>query len=212
VQNWLSKRYPATGNQNTRHDAISAVKRVFNWAVNDMGYFERNPLAKLKKPPRVPRNTFVTGDQWEQVFGKIRDADPFKDFLRFMLETGCRPQEARIIERRNVDWTLKRVHLEKVPGKKGPRDILLTDAALALLQKHDLPNGPIFRNRNGVAWKPDAINCRFQRLQKLLGFKVHAYLARHSKAVELLEAGASAGAVAAILGHQDATMVLVTGW
>ena len=44
VQTWLSKSYPQKTNQNTRHDAIAAVKRLFNWAVRDMEYFDRNPL------------------------------------------------------------------------------------------------------------------------------------------------------------------------
>jgi hypothetical protein len=54
-----------------------------------MGYLDKNPLAKLKKPPQTPRQTFVTAEQWELVLSLIADADPFKDFLRFMLLTGC---------------------------------------------------------------------------------------------------------------------------
>lgn len=41
-----------------------------------------------------------------------------------------------------------------------------------------------------------------------LPFRVHCYVARHSAATELLDSGSSAGAVAAILGHKDPTMVL----
>jgi hypothetical protein len=48
------------------------------------------------------------------VLAHYKDGDPFKDFLLFMLSTGCRPQEARIIERRNVNWGAQKVHLEKV--------------------------------------------------------------------------------------------------
>jgi integrase len=212
AQNWLNLRYPATGNQNTRHDAIASLKRVFNWAVNDMDYLDTSPLAKLKKPPKVPRRTFVTKEQWDTVFAQYKANDPFRDFLRFMLLTGCRPQEAKVIEARHVDWKAMRAHFEEgeVPGKKGSRDILLTEEAFAILKKNAerFPTGPLLRNKQGNPWKKSSINCRFTRLRKKVPFKVHAYLARHSTATEMLEAGASSGAVAAVLGHKDATMVL----
>ena len=56
VQNWLTRRYPQSGNQNTRHNAISCVKRLFNWATKEMQYFDRNPIAALKKPQRTRRD------------------------------------------------------------------------------------------------------------------------------------------------------------
>jgi integrase len=202
---WLNAHYPATGNANTRHGAISTIQRLFNWAV-DMGYLEFSPLAKLKKPAKTPRLTFITTEQWGKVLNEIQDIDPFKDLVRFMLSTGCRPQEARIIEECNVDRVNLVIYLEKVPGKKGSRTILLTDDALALLPKRD--DGPLFRNKKGVPWKPNAIKCRFQRLQKKTGIKVCAYCTRHYAATAMLENGASTGAVAALLGHKDATMVL----
>ena len=177
-----------------------------------MGYLEANPLAKLKKPPKTPRQSDITREQWDTVLALIAVDDPFRDFLLFLLATGCRPQEARIIEKHHVNWTARKVHLDKVPGKKGSRDILLTDEAVALLKKQTSidgqTDGPIFKNTNGQPWRQQSLACRFQRLKKKLPFNVHCYLTRHSAATEMLDAGASAGAVAAILGHKDATMVL----
>jgi integrase len=207
VHAWLDKSYPATRSTNTRHDAVSCVKRVFNWASKDMGYLTASPLAAFKKPPKTPRQTFVTAEQWQTVLDGLRE-DAFKDFLRFLLLTGCRPQEARIITKGDIRG--KTVFLESVPGKKGSRTILLTDSAKAILDKWAkvYPDGPVLRNNRGRAWKHDALNCRFQRIKKKTNLPVCCYLARHSAAVQLLEAGASAGAAGAILGHKDATMVL----
>ena len=58
---WLDKVFPAGGEHpytdNTRHNAIASVKRVFNWAV-DLEYIDHNPVARLKKPPKTPRSTY----------------------------------------------------------------------------------------------------------------------------------------------------------
>jgi integrase len=208
VENWLSARYPATGNTNTRHDAVACVKRVFNWAVRNMGYLTVSPLANYQTPPKVPRQTYITSEQWAGVLALIKDADPFKDFLTFLLLTGCRPQEARIITARDIRENT--VYLDKVPGKKGQRTIILSDEAEAILAKWAkvYSTGPVLRNTRGVPWTSDALNCRFRGIKKKTDLPVCCYLARHSAATQLLEAGASAGAVGALLGHRDATMVL----
>ena len=212
AQTWLSKCYPETGNPNTRRSAITAVKRLFNWAVNDMEYLESSPLAKLKKPAAVPRSTFLTRAQWDEVLALYKEGDPFLDFLRVLLTTGCRPQEARIVEARHINWQSGKVNFQdgEVPGKEGAREILLTPEVASILKKCAAanPKGPILRNEDGRPWTADAIVCRCQRAQKKVSFPVHSYLTRHTAATTMLEEGASAGAVAAILGHKDATMVL----
>jgi integrase len=166
AQNWLSQSYPVTSNPNTRYDAISCLKRLFNWAVNDMGYLDANPFAKLKKPAKVPRQTFLTREQWDEVLGLFKEGDPFRDFLQFMLLTGCRPQEARVVEKRHVNWQSGKINFQdgEVPGKKGAREILLPPEAMAILKKWaaKYPSGPILRNSAGRPWKSSAINCRFR--------------------------------------------------
>jgi integrase len=212
VQNWLKRKYPATGNANTRYNAISALKRVFNWAVQDMDYLDRSPLAKLKKPSPVPRAACPSRAQWEEVLSHFKQNDPFCDFLAILLSTGCRPQEARIMEARHVDFIQCEARFKdgEIPGKKGEREILLSDEAVAILRRCALkrPSGPLLRNEDGNPWTTSALNCRFARLRNKLSFPAHCYLARHSVATEMLETGASAGAVAAVLGHRDPTMVL----
>jgi len=211
LENWLTRRYPASGNTTTRHDAVAAIKRIFGWAI-EMQYLETSPLARFKSPAAKPRDACLSKDQWAQVLSYYDPADPFHDFLQFSLQTGCRPQEARVVEARHVDWKAKKIHFAdgEVPGKKGSRDILLTDAAFAILQRCALkcPSGPLLRNEDGGPWTTTALVSRFRRLRKKVAIPAHCYLTRHTTATELLEAGASAGAVAAILGHRDASMVL----
>jgi integrase len=214
VNGWLAKHYPAKGNPNTRHNAIAAVKRLFNWATKEMEYFDRNPLAALKKPARTHRDACPTREQWDKVMAhyKKRRDDLFCDFLAVIRATGCRPQEMRVIAARHLDFQAGVIHLEdgEIPGKKFGRDIIIpesvADVLKRLAQKH--PEGPLFRNENGKPWTKDSLNCRFQRLQRKLKFRINSYSARHSKATDILENGGSAGAVASLLGHRDPTVVL----
>lgn len=217
VQNWLSKHYPVKGNQNTRHNAIAAIKRLFNWAVRDMGYFNYNPLSGLKKPQRTHRETCPSMAQWNQVLGYYGATDPFRELLTVMIDTGCRPQELRVLEARQLDLAAKPFPVIRfadgdIPGKKWGRDVRLTDRAVEILNRRALqnPQGPLFCNENGNPWTKDALKCRFLRLKhkERLSFKVSCYSARHSLATDLLDNGASAGAVAALLGHRDPTVVL----
>ena len=99
----------------------------------------------------------------------------------------------------------------EIRGKQFGRDVIVPERAAAVLKRLVLahPEGPVFRNADDNPWTKDALNCRFQRLRKMkLPFRVNCYAARHAKATDLLENGASAGAVASILGHRDPTVVL----
>ena len=215
-QNWLKKAYPVTTNQNTRHDAIACLKRLFNWAVNDMEYLTHNPLAKLRKPQRTHRDACPTREQWEEVLTHYDAADPFTDFLTVLIDTGCRPQEMRIVGARHLDLAAQPSPLIRfadgdIPGKPWGRDVKLTDRDVDILKRLALkcPEGPLFRNQDGRPWTKSALNCRFQRLKKAkLPFKVNCYAARHSLATDILDNGGSAGAVASLLGHRDPTVVL----
>ncbi len=213
VQNWLTKKYPQKGNPNTRHNAIACLKRLFNWAIRDMGYFDRNPLNGLKKPQRTRRDGCPSKEQWAEVLAHYGPEDAIYDFLDFMLATGCRPQEVRVIEARHIDYDARLVRFAdgEIPGKKFGRDVEVPERMVAVLKKHALahPTGPIFRNEDGNPWKHDSLNCRLQRVKKKFpGFRFTWYSGRHTKATDLLENGASTGAVASLLGHRDPTVVL----
>ena len=217
---WIDKRCPKHPKDdsipvsaNTRRDYLAIVRGAFGWAVSEN---ERripySPFGKYRMPKKTPRGECLTREQWNQVLAAVGLDDPFHDFLVVLYETGCRPQEARIIEARHIDSGRKIVQFKagEVPGKPWERTILLNAPALAVLQRCALkhPEGPVLRNSRGRPWCKDSLNCRFQHLKTKLPFPVYCYIARHSRATELLENGASAGAVAGILGHQDATMVL----
>jgi len=215
IQRWLNKSYPVRGNQNTRHNAISSLKRMFNWATKEMQYFHYNPVAAVKKPQRTRRDGGPSKDQGGEVlayYKKKNPADPFYDFLDVMLSTGCRPQEMRVIEARHIDYAARLLRFldGDIPGKKFGRDVEVPERLLPVLKRHALahPDGKIFRNEDGNPWSHCALNCRLQRVKKKFpNFRFTWYSGRHTKATDLLENGASTGAVASLLGHRDPTVV-----
>ena len=214
---WLDEKYPVgKGSINTRRTAIGILKRVFNWACLDMEYINRNPLTRLHAPKAKPSAACPTRDQWQTVLDNLRPNDPFRVILEFLLQTGCRPQEARIVEGRHIDWVKREIHFAdgEIPGNKLGHNILLTERAYEMVKElaelH--PTGPLFRNREDEPWLAKALTKRVLDYKKRYNpdFKLKAYAARHTVATDMLDNGASAGAVAAVLGHKDATMVLKT--
>lgn len=130
VQAWIDDRYRGKSD-NYRHNAIRSVQRAFKWAV-DQDYIPHSPVAKIVKPEQTPRETIVSSEQWQAILAEVPDRE-FLDLLNILKETGCRPQEARIVEARHVDgerrqWILERRNskgkkvrrpMDSLPGNDG---------------------------------------------------------------------------------------------
>lgn len=212
ITTWMSDN--PTWGPTTRNDAISHVQRAFHWAVNQR-ILVRSPLPKLEdKPARKRREVVYTPEEFDGILAAIPD-DEFRDLLAFLWETGCRPIEARILERRHVDLPKRIAVLPPSNNKtrKAERVIILTQRAAEILQRRfDAVNdGVVFRNTRGRAWTKDSINCRFQRLKKKLNLdRVCAYGIRHSYATEGLKNDVDPVSLAMLMGHSDPSMVAKT--
>jgi len=96
---------------NSQNTAISMVQRAFNWAVKQ-GHINRTPLPYIEdKPTRTRREVSYTPEQFKQILNGVTN-DIFRNLLEFMWETGCRPAEARAIEKQHVDLKNEMVILE----------------------------------------------------------------------------------------------------
>ncbi|HWB08637.1 MAG TPA: tyrosine-type recombinase/integrase [Pirellulales bacterium] len=210
VTQWIDRDFKGTSD-NYRHGAIRTVKRACNWAVKQ-GHLMVSPVANVEMPTPTHRDTVISTEQWKKLLSFVRD-QPFHDLLMFMRLTGCRPLEARTAEARHfvkVGQPRLVFDVKESKGKKHRRVIPLSAGALQIVRRLMLkhPEGPLFRNRAGRKWTKDAINCRFDRIKKKLGFRVSLYTIRHTWATRAIENGLDIATVAAIMGHKDATMLL----
>lgn len=205
VKRWLHAR---GYNPTTANKALGAVKRAFNWAVEEE-HIPKNPIAHVRKPKALTRDRTLTSEERDLVLGSIKD-DAFRRFVDAMTLTGCRPGEIARVTAADVDfesglWVLKRHKTAKKTGK--PRLVYLSPEALAMTRELAAahPTGPLFLNARGKPWTRNAVRIRFRRLRKkfpeLKG--VVAYTYRSSFATDALESGVQDATVAALLGHTN---------
>ena len=212
VTQWLDRH--AGWNDGSRRCAITALKRAFNWSV-DEGVLPANPVKKVHKPPVKSRDRILKPQEKNQLLGAIKD-QPFRDFVFALQETGGRPSEVARVTAADVDleqgvWLLHKHKTRKKTGR--PRVIYLTPAMVELtrrlVEKH--PTGPLFRGpRGGKPFTRNSIRCRFRRLREKLPHLagVIAYTYRHTYATDALENGVGVAEVAELLGHQGTDMVM----
>ena len=202
--------------KSSRRCAITAVKRAFNWAV-DEGLLPVNPLKKVRKPKAVARERTLSAEEREQILAAIKDR-PFREFVVALQETGCRPSEvARVTaahyHRVHGTWVFPPD--EHKTGKRTgkPRIVYLTQAMVELTERliAAYPDGPLFRGRRGGRpFSRNAIRCRFRNLRKKLPHLagVVAYTYRHSFATDALERGVGLAEVAELLSHTTTDMLM----
>lgn len=205
VRSWLAK---SGYNPTSANKALGAVKRAFNWAVEEE-LIPKSPIAHLRKPRPVTRDRVLSAEERLLILSSIKDA-AFRHFVNAMTLTGCRPGEIARVTAEHVDltagvWTFHKHKTAKKTGK--PRVVYLPPEALemsrVLVAAHH--EGPLFRNTRGVQWTRNAVRIRFRRLRKkfpqLKG--VVAYTYRSSYATDALASGVQDATVAALLGHTN---------
>jgi integrase len=209
VDDWL-KRVLKDATDTGKNGAVRAISRAFNWAKRQR-LIQDNPVWGMERPAAEPREVYITPEQWQEAFAKIKPTDPFLDLLVFLKHTGCRPFEARMIEAEHWDRNdLIVLERAKSKGKKSRRVIRLNDEAKGIVAKLALkrPDGRLFLNRRGKPWTASAIDQCFGKLEKKLGFEFFPYAVRHTFCTDSLLRGVGPLETAILMGHKDAKMVM----
>jgi integrase/recombinase XerD len=208
VQEWLDVMYKDSGD-NWRLAAIRTVSKVCNWAVDDLGIIDRNPIRKMKRPEYQPRECYVSPQDWQKFLAETKG--PFRDIALFLRLTGCRPVEACSAEVRHFDREKRRLVFERSEskGKKRNRVIPLVGEALEIVQRRSLAagEGPIFKTQRGAAWSNSSLNSCFDNVSKRSKVDLFPYILRHSFVSDQLDAGMDPVTLARIVGHRDIKMI-----
>jgi integrase len=212
VQEWVNLDPPNWG-PTSRHNAVTAIKRMYNWA-RRAGHVDANPIADLERPTPERREEILTAEQTRRVLDAIRDR-PFRDLIEALRQTGCRPGELYALTAAGVDleaqvWRVRNKTRRKTGEKV--RTVYLNDAMVEmsrrLVEAH--PSGPIFRNLKGTPWTRHTVAHRMERLAERLdlGPEAVAYSLRHLYITDALERGIPPATVAELVGHRDVTMIM----
>jgi integrase len=125
----------------------------------------------------------MTPEDVQAILALLCADDPFRDLFVFIWHTGCRPQEARHIEPRHVQFEQERIVIPKdeAKGKRYPRVIYLSGPALEIVTRLMAirSEGKLFRNNRGDPWTKYAVCNRMHRLSTATGRKKAMYDARH---------------------------------
>jgi integrase len=206
VDAWLKRDYK-DASPSGKNGAVRALSRSFNWA-KQRHLISINPLAGSERPAAEAREVYVNPEQVAAAIAKIKVDDPFLDIVTFIRETGCRPEEARIVQAKH--WSQNMLVLERKNSKKkkARRVIRLNDAAMAIVRKLALahPDGPLFLNRRRRPWTASALGQAFGKVK--VDFPFFPYALRHAWCTDALMRGVDPITVSVLLGHKDAKMVM----
>lgn len=218
VTRWLEKQ--STWGTETHRGAIAAVKRMFNWAVEE-GLLERNPLAKVRKPSAKRREILITDDQHARMMlandSGREDQERVAAFRAVMIalkHSGARPGMVASVQVENVSpgvdaWIMAQHKTRKKTGK--PLIIYLSPClqTLTRIAMAARKSGPLFLNSLGNAWTSNAIRCRMKGLREKLKLPAGtvAYSYRHTFTTNAILNGTNIASVAELLGHSDLKML-----
>ena len=164
-----------TWGPSAKRAAVTAIKRAFNWGV-DEGKIEKNPVKRYKKEEATVRELLITEELHAEI---LSFANPqFADLLEMAWETGARPFELYRLETRHLQLKKSRAEYPKAEskGKKKNRVIYFTPKALEIVQRNMRLSGPVLRNADGEPWTVYSINCAFLRIQTAMGLKASSQL------------------------------------
>jgi len=212
----LPKRGQKVWAVNTQRDAARAIKRVFQWAVDERK-LSWNPLAGIRISEGKSRVTTISYEDHARLVIHCRAIKEARPFALYLIASRCgsRPKQIREVMAKHVlaDGTAWLFEEHKTRTKTGRPLVVYLSPCLQTLTRILLANRSsgecLFLNANGEPWKKNTVVHRMKRLREKLGLPgdlvVYAY--RHSFATGSLLAGNSLATVAALLGHSSTSMV-----
>lgn len=194
--------------------SVQTVQRLFNWGC-EMGILDKNPFAKVKKPPLGQRQRVLSNAEMIALLRACRK--PLRDILQAQRWTMARPQELRALHWRDYRAELSVFLISDFKAKDRRRDgarwrVLPVCPRMARLlgrlQKSATdPAGMVFHNSHGLPWSCNALRLAVRRAARRAGLEaqgqehVVAYTLRHTAATNATANGVRDRLLADLMGH-----------
>lgn len=181
-------------------ERVTYAVRIARWG-HERGWLSRVPRRpRLPAPARRPKD--LSPERLAEVFAKL--PPNAGRLLRFCLETGCRPAEARLLRWDQVDLQRKVCVLtahKTAHQSASPRMVFLAEAAIALLGKCPPAKHPpwVFPSRRGEPYTSSGLRSILRRHAP----GVTPYQMRHTFAQRASDRGVPTDILAGLLGHAD---------
>lgn len=158
---------------------------------------------KLRIRHEKPATDWFTADELGKTLLTIRKTDPEAgDVIEFLALTGLRLKEAYRLEWEHIDLKTKTLF---VRGKRGSREIPLSERALLIAQRLPFPEGRLLPEP--TTDKPSHIWAVRKWQRRLSLPKLHPHALRHTFGAALARLHPPA-VVAALMGHTSVQMVM----
>ncbi len=210
----------------TYNKRLGYLRRCLNWAVS-IGEVSANPFDTLKnrKAPKTQIKPFTLEEMTKILQGFAESHPSYAAFVAFMLLTGCRTSEAIGLQWKRVDLSRGELTIaDSLPKsrstqgrtrkstKTGTVTVLPMNEALTELfqgMTQGEPDALVFKSPKG---KPiNNANFRSLWVEVLSNQGIpyrKPYTSRHTMASHAIAQGLTLPAVAHLLGHSDARMVM----
>jgi integrase len=211
-QNLLAEKVSG-GTVNRRFDTF---KSFFNKCV-DWGVIERTPAERLKRlPHRSERRKTWRKDEVAAIHRGLPKG--YADLFYFIVKTGSRPGEARLLTWADVDLKNELVKLRSIKGGQGElvRDFPLTDDFLVFMKNHwaqakknmmARKSDLVFPSKDGRHFNEFTLQKRVKKLARKLKLTdgLCVYGLRHTFTTAALERDISIEKVRLLVGHEKIT-------
>lgn len=212
VQEFLAAQKKAGLSDVTAYQRAKILRTILAWAVR-MGKLPMSPLAMLRLP--APRSRRIEPPSREEVMRMYEHACPHvQRVLLIGLSCGPRigPSELFSLQWSDVDFTAGILHMPNADKgvREASRPVPIREELMPLMQEWHKKDKDCKYVINYHGKKVAHIDHAWHKARQAAGIerRITPYSLRHAFPTEALEFGADVKAVAEIMGHADATMVL----
>ena len=195
----------------------------------DIEVIVEKPLLPNRKMPsmaEIPAKNYFNCEEisyfyFDEYSRLISQAIEFYQLIYLLLfETGARIQEARAIRFRDLERNPSRIAVKtsKQRGIKKTRFLTISDRLKGIILDHQIDH-KLDKNDFVLAWNPggraitqQSIDYRMKQDCKLAGIarsKAHCHTWRHTRAIQLLDAGMNIVQLQKFLGHSSLQSTLI---